>query len=32
MAERFTLPIMRAGTEAVYREVALSAARMARSR
>jgi glycosyltransferase involved in cell wall biosynthesis len=32
MAERFTLPIMRAGTEAVYREVAPSAGRMARSR
>jgi glycosyltransferase involved in cell wall biosynthesis len=32
MAEHFTLPIMRAGTEAVYREVAPSAGRMARSR
>jgi len=32
MAERFTLPIMRAATEAVYREVAPSAGRMARPR
>jgi glycosyltransferase involved in cell wall biosynthesis len=32
MAARFTLPIMRAGTEAVYREVAPSVGSMARTR